>query len=135
MKVLGLDVGTKTIGLATGFSERRITQPLLTLMRKSVRKDTDVLVEICQKHQITYVVVGLPLELSGEEGRSARLARQIGDMLSLKTGLPLSYHDERFTTVEAEKRLLAIGKNAKQRKEMIDQVAAMVIIEDWWKGE
>ena len=135
MKVLGLDVGTKTIGLATGLSERRITQPLLTLKRKSVRKDTDMLVEICREHHITQVVVGLPFELSGEEGRSARLARQVGDMLLSKTGLPLSYHDERFTTVEAEDRLIAIGKNAQQRKEMIDQVAAMVIIEDWWKGE
>lgn len=135
MKVLGLDVGTKTIGLATGLTERRITQPLMTLERKSVRKDTDALVEICKKQQITYLVVGLPLELSGKEGRSARLARQVGDMLSEKTGLQLSYHDERFTTVEAETRLLQIGKNGKQRKEMIDQVAAMVIIEDWWKGE
>ena len=56
-------------------------------------------------------------------------------MLFSKTGLPLVYHDERFTTVEAENRLMAIGKNAQQRKEMVDQVAAMVIIEDWWKGE
>ena len=79
-------------------------------------------------------MVGLPLELSGKEGRSARLARQIGDSLAEKTGLPLSYHDERFSTVEAEERLLAAGKNAKQRKQIIDQVAAMVIIEDWWRG-
>jgi len=135
MKVLGLDVGTKTIGLATGLSERRIAQPLFTLARKSVQKDTDALVELCKKHQITQLVVGLPLELSGEEGRSARLARQIGDMLAEKTGLNLVYHDERFTTVEAETRLQELGKNAKERKEMIDQVAAMVILEDWWKGQ
>ena len=134
MKILGLDVGTKTIGLAIGLSERKITQPLQTLARKSVRKDTDALVVICKERDITKLVVGLPLELSGKEGRSARLARQIGDSLAEKTGLPLVYHDERFSTVEAEERLLAVGKNAKQRKKIIDQVAAMVIIEDWWRG-
>ena len=135
MKILGLDVGTKTIGLATGLSERKITQPLMTLARKSVRKDTDIVAELCRKHSITQLVVGLPLELSGKEGRSARLARQIGVALQEKTGLPLAYHDERFSTVEAETRLQAAGKTAMQQKEIIDQVAAMVIIEDWWKGE
>jgi putative Holliday junction resolvase len=77
-------------------------------------------------------VVGLPIELSGKEGRSARLARQVGDMLAEKTGLPLVYHDESFSTVEAETRLQTLGKNEQQRKEMIDQIAAVVILEDWW---
>ena len=133
MKILALDVGTKTIGLATGYSKTRITQPLFTLQRKSVKKDTDQLLEVCGKHEIEQLVVGLPLELSGEEGRSARLARQVGDMLAEKTKLPLDYQDERFSTVEAEKRLIDAGKNAKQRKAIIDQVAAMVILEDWWR--
>lgn len=132
MKALGLDVGTKTIGLAIGVIERKLARPLTTLARKSVRKDTDEMVVICKKHQITHLVVGLPIELSGEEGRSARLARQVGDMLAEKTGLPLTYHDEGFTTVEAETRLQTLGKTERERKEMIDQIAAVVILEDWW---
>jgi len=135
MKIVSLDVGSKTIGVAIGFSDRRITQPILTLQRKSVKKDALKLQELCRKEAIDEIVVGLPLELSGEEGRSARLARQIGLALGELSGLPVHYQDERYSTVEAENRLREAGKTARQQKEMIDQVAAMVILEDWWRSQ
>ena len=82
MKILALDVGTKTIGVATGWTSNQITQPLVTLQRKSVKKDAVQLQTICQQQSIEHLVVGLPLELDDQEGRSARLARQVGDWTS-----------------------------------------------------
>lgn len=130
-RVLGLDVGTKTIGIALGLMSMSLTEPVMTLSRKGVNKDIVQLVQICQRHQVQRVIVGLPLQLDGTEGRSARLARQIGDALALATGLEVEYFDERFTTVEASHRLQDSGVNSRNQKEMIDQVAAMVILEDW----
>jgi len=135
MKILALDVGTKTIGIAIGWTTNQITQPVLTLQRKSVKKDSLRLQEICRKQEIDCLVVGLPLELDGKEGRSARLARQVGDALQERTGLPLHYQDERYSTVEAENRLQEAGKSALERKAIIDQVAAMVILEDWFSNQ
>ena len=134
MNVIALDVGTKTIGVAKGRTETEITQPLLTLKRKSVKKDVRQLLSICQEHGIEQIVVGLPLELDGVEGRSARLARQVGDGLQAISGLPLAYQDERYSTVEAERRLRIAGRSAHDMKSVIDQVAAMVILEDWLAG-
>jgi putative holliday junction resolvase len=132
LKVLALDVGTKTIGIAVGWSTTQITQPLITLQRKSVKKDAAQIKEICLQNEIEHIVTGLPLELDGNEGRSARLARQVGVAASEKTQLPLSYQDERYSTVEAESRLRKAGKNSVAIKKVVDQVAAMIILEDWF---
>lgn len=130
-RVLGLDVGTKTIGIALGLVRLSLAEPLSTLSRKGVKKDVVHLSQLCRQHQAQQVIVGLPYQLDGTEGRSARLARQIGDALSSETGLPVVYFDERFTTVEASRRLQDSGVNSRHQKQMIDQVAAMVILEDW----
>lgn len=130
-RVLGLDVGTKTIGIALGLVRLSLAEPLSTLSRKGVKKDVVQLSQLCRQHQIQQIIVGLPYQLDGTEGRSARLARQIGDALGIDTGLPVIYFDERFTTVEASRRLQDSGVNSRNQKQMIDQVAAMVILEDW----
>ena len=130
-RVLGLDVGTKTIGVALGLVSMSLTEPVMTLGRKGVKKDVVQLTQLCQRHQIHRVIVGLPLQLDGTEGRAARLARQVGDALAVATGLEVEYFDERFTTVEASRRLHDSGVNSRNQKAMIDQVAAMVILEDW----
>jgi putative Holliday junction resolvase len=130
-RVLGLDVGTKTIGVALGLVSMSLTEPVVTLSRSGVKKDVVQLVQICQRHPVQRIIVGLPLQLDGTEGRSARLARQIGDALAAATGIEVEYFDERFTTVEASSRLHDSGVNSRNQKQMIDQVAAMVILEDW----
>ena len=127
--ILGLDVGTKTIGVAR--ARGRMAFPVTTLRRKSVRHDTEQLYQICRKNGVTAVVVGLPLELDGGEGRSARLARQIGEALAARTGLPVHYQDERYSTVEASRRLTEQGLSARQQRSVIDQAAAAVILQDW----
>lgn len=129
--LLALDVGTKTIGVARADTRALLPTPLTTLVRKGVHKDCLRLAELCTRHQVEAVVVGLPYELDGSEGRSARLARQVGDALAQLTALPVHYQDERFSTVEATHRLRAAGYSARQQKGRIDQAAAAVILQDW----
>jgi len=133
--ILALDVGTQRIGLAKGRLLTRLAAPLQTIRRRSVRKDSQQLAAICQQQKIAVILVGLPLQLDGQEGRSARLARQVGDALHELTGLPVQYHDERFSSVEAERRLREVGKSFHKRKKQIDEIAAAVILEDWFQNQ
>ena len=130
--ILSLDVGTKTIGVARAYTTGpRIATPMLTLRRKSVKKDAAAIAELCRKHDASAVVVGLPLEEDGGEGRPVRLARQVGGAVGELTGLPVHYQDERYSTLEASRRLSAQGMDARRQKSVIDQAAAAVILEDW----
>ncbi|MSP56275.1 MAG: Holliday junction resolvase RuvX [Myxococcales bacterium] len=129
--LLSLDVGTKTIGVA--ICEGGVVLPVFTLARASVARDTARLKEFAEARTVTAVIVGLPYELDGSEGRSARLARQIGGAMAL-FGLPVHYQDERFTTVEALDRLGSAGVFGVRRKAAVDQVAACVILEEWIKS-
>ena len=131
--ILALDVGTKTIGIARADIVARLASPHSTLARQGVKKDTARLVHLIQELGAEQVVVGLPYELDGAEGRSARLARQIGDAISEASGLPVHYQDERYSTVEAEHRLRQAGHDGRQRKSVIDQAAAAVILEDYFR--
>jgi len=133
--ILALDVGTKTIGIARARAPLNIPQTLNTLARRSVRKDAHALAIVCGKEGATTVVVGLPYELNGNEGRSARLARQVGEALGELTGLPIHYQDERFSTVEASRRLYAQGLSSREQRSRIDAAAAAVILEDWLESK
>lgn len=128
---LALDVGTKTIGVAA--AGRGIVMPVCTLARQSVVKDCKRILDLCQSRGIGRVVVGLPYELDGTETRSARLARQIGEAVAA-TGMPVYYQDERFSTVEAITRLGEAGVYGERRKAAVDQIAAVVILEEWLKA-
>ncbi|MFT7520005.1 MAG: putative Holliday junction resolvase [Kiritimatiellia bacterium] len=134
-RVLALDVGTKTIGVAVTDPLRMFGQPVVTVSRKGVRKDVVELQVIVDKFEPDQIVVGLPFELDGTEERSARLARQIGEALATSSGLPVAYQDERFSSVEAERKLIAMNVSRKKRKQIIDQVAAVVILESWLREE
>lgn len=130
-RALGLDVGTKTIGVAVTDPLGLMAHPVTTLSRKGVRKDVEKLCVLVTDREIAQIVVGLPYELDGTEARPARLARQIGDALAEATGLPLAYVDERFSSVAAERQLLAANLSRAKRKQVIDQQAAVVILESW----
>jgi len=129
--ILSLDVGTKTIGIARVSVGATLVSPHSTIARKGVRKDVARLLELCRSQKAEAVVVGLPYELDGAEGRSARLARQVGDALAEASGLPVHYQDERYSTVEAARRLQEAGHSARDQRSIIDQAAAAVILEDW----
>lgn len=134
-RVLALDVGTKTIGVAVSDPMRLFGQPVGTLSRRGVNKDVASLLPVVEEHDPDLLIVGLPLELDGSETRSARLARQVGDTLGDATGLWVAYHDERYSSVEAERHLLAQDVSRHKRKQVIDQVAAVVILESWLREQ
>ena len=129
--IIALDVGTRTIGIARAQIPNGIPTPHCTLSRQGVKKDTAKIVHIIEELRAVGVVVGLPYELDDTEGRSARLARQIGEAVAAAAGLAVHYQDERYSTVVAEERLIESGYNAQQRKKIIDQAAAAVILSDW----
>jgi putative Holliday junction resolvase len=128
---IGLDVGTLTIGVAASDGIGMLAHPWTTLARQGVRKDCDALIALFAEREVGRIVVGMPYELDGSEARSARLARQIGEALATRTGLEVSYVDERFTSVEAERRLIEAGRSRAKRKLTIDQAAAAVILQSW----
>ena len=128
-RIMALDVGTKTIGIAKSDPLGLFAQPVVTLARKGVNKDVTRIMEIVEEHEIRSVVVGLPYELDGTEERSARLARQIGEAMAARMGQEVYYVDERFSSVEAERRLIEMDVSRARRKTLIDQMAAMIILE------
>jgi putative Holliday junction resolvase len=133
-RILALDVGTKTIGIAMTDPLCIMAHPVHTLARQGVRKDTEALVHLSRERGVDTVVVGLPLELDGTEERSARLARQIGDAVGAATQWPVHYVDERYTSVDAERHLIRADVSRQRRKEVIDQVAAVLILESWLRS-
>ena len=130
---LALDVGTKTIGVATSTGVMPVATARFTLDRAGVKRDVARLVSAIEGagHAVETVVVGLPLEMDEAERRICRLARQVGDTLGEQTGWTVVYQDERWTTIEARRRLEMKGIFGRRQKETIDAEAAAVILEDW----
>ena len=138
-KALGLDVGTKTIGVAISDSLGIGANPICTIKRQGVRRDVEKIVEIVRSEELTELIVGLPLELDETEARSARLARQVGDALGEALGINPIYIDERYSSVDAEEILIAADLSRKRRKQVIDQTAAVFILQSYldhgdWSG-
>ena len=129
---VSLDVGTKTIGVARAPARGpKLATPQFTLRREGLKRDIPrLLATISQWGVVDTWVVGLPLELDGTEGRSARLARQVGDAV-VERGGRVDYQDERFSTVEASRRLREQGVDSREQRQRIDSAAAAVILEDW----
>lgn len=130
-KIISLDVGTKTIGVAKCFADTQMVFPVCTLKRKSVKKDSIQIAEICKSELPSLIVVGLPLLADGTEGRMARLARQIGVAVGGLNQIPVVYQDESDSSLEAQERLNRSSKSSRAHKDVIDQEAAIVILERW----
>ena len=128
---MALDVGTKTIGVAVSDPLGMLAHPVVTLSRKGVRQDTVKIAELVTAREVGRVVVGLPLELDGTEERSARLARQIGVAVRASAGLPVGYLDERYSSVDAERQLIEADVSRERRKAIIDQQAAVLILQSF----
>jgi putative holliday junction resolvase len=140
MRALGLDVGSKTIGLARSDSEGLIASAWEVLERKGHDADARALVERIEREHFDHVVVGLPLELDGREGRRVKAVRRFLAVLEPKLAeLPRSPEarvlvhtwDERFSTAAAERTLLEADVSRARRKQKIDAVAAQFILQGW----
>jgi putative Holliday junction resolvase len=130
-RLLGVDYGSVRVGLAVSDSEHRIASPLTTYRRQGAQQDARYFRTIVEEEEIGALVVGLPVHLSGVEGQKANEARKFGKWLAETTGLPVTFFDERFTTVEAEGFLLAAGMTNKRRKERRDRVAAQILLQSY----
>jgi len=130
-RVLALDLGRRRIGLAVSDELGWTAQGLPTLQRTTIREDLSRLAELADKLHVTRIVIGLPLHLSGTEGRQAGHAREFGDRVKAKTNLPVEYWDERLTTVEAQRVLRQSGISIEKRGKAVDQLSAVLILESW----
>ena len=132
--MLGLDVGSKTIGVAVSDELRLCAHAVRTLARQGTRGDVVQVAALCQTYQTQELVVGLPYDCEGNEGKRAARVRVLGDALAA-AGMQVSYQDESFSTVEAEEHLLAADMSRARRKQVIDKLAAAVILQAWLDGQ
>lgn len=131
MRIFGLDVGTRTVGVAISDALGMTAQPLTTLRRTGLRADLAELRRLAETHEVRQAVVGLPLNMDGTEGPSAAAARAFGEALARALDIPVEYQDERLSTVAAQRALLEADVSRARRREVVDQVAAALILQTW----
>ena len=128
-RLLGLDVGTKTIGLALSDVMRQIATPLETIRRTKFSADATRLLDLARQHGVGGFVIGLPVNLDGSEGPRAQSTRAFARNLAALTELPMAFWDERLSTAAAERALLEADASRKRRAELIDKMAAAYILQ------
>lgn len=133
MRALGLDVGSKTIGVAMTDEAGIAAHPLRVIERGGTDTDVSAIQTLVVERDITDVVVGIPYELSGKVGHRARRVQEFAHALRDKLSASVKLHeqDERFTTAEAERVLLDADVSRAKRKQVIDQQAAALILQAW----
>lgn len=128
-RLLGLDLGTKTIGLALSDVERRIATPLETIQRIKFKQDAAALLKIAEKHAIAGLVIGLPLNMDGTEGPRAQSTRAFVRNLAPLTDLPIVFWDERMSTLAVTRTLLDADASRARRAAVVDKMAAAYILQ------
>ncbi len=128
-RLMGIDVGTKTLGLAISDVSHMIASGLLTIRRTKFKEDSRRLLEIAKEHAIGGYVVGLPLNLDGTQGARAQASRAFARNLAGLTNAPILMWDERLSTAEAERMLIDADASRRRRAEVIDKVAATIILQ------
>ncbi len=127
--LMGLDFGTKTIGVAVSDGLRRVSTPLSTVKRTKFTKDAEALLAVIDGRGIVGIVLGLPRNMDGTEGPRCQSTRAFARNLAGLTEVPIAFWDERLSTVAAERALLEADTSRKRRAEVIDHVAAGVILQ------
>ncbi|MGA3224672.1 MAG: Holliday junction resolvase RuvX [Acidobacteriaceae bacterium] len=130
-RILGLDVGDRRVGVALSDELGLTAQPVFTLTRKNRRQDLGTLARLVRKYNCTQVVVGNPLYMSGDVSPQALKAQAFAQDLEKETGLAVTLWDERLSTTEAHRHLDAAGHQPGKRRDVIDQVAAVLILQSF----
>jgi putative Holliday junction resolvase len=130
-RILGLDVGDRRVGVAVSDELGLTAQPVLTLVRKNRRQDLGSLRRLVRKYRCKQVVVGNPLYMSGDVSPQALKAQALAQDLQSETGVQVTLWDERLSTTEAHRHLDAAGHQPGKRREVIDQVAAVLILQSF----
>ncbi len=130
-RILGLDVGDRRIGVAVSDELGLTAQPVLTLVRKNRRDDMRSLARLVRKYGCSQIVVGNPLYMSGDISPQALKAQAVAEALKTESGVEVTLWDERLSTTEAHRHLDAAGRSGSDRRSVIDQVAAVLILQSF----
>lgn len=133
-RLLGIDFGSRRLGFAISTPEQTIAGPLENYDRHGSEQDARRLGELIDEYHVAGLVVGLPMHTGGEEGELARKAREFGAWVAGASGLPVAFHDERFTTALAEEHLLSADLSRKKRKARRDKLAAQIMLQSFLDG-
>lgn len=128
-RLIGIDLGTRTIGLALSDVTRMIASPMQTIRRTKFTADVAQLLAVAAEHEIAGFVLGLPANLDGREGPRAQSTRAFARNLNKISALPILLWDERLSTQAAERTLLEADQSRKRRAEVIDKMAATIIMQ------
>ena len=134
MRIIGLDYGTKTVGVAVSDALMITAQPLETIERKSANKLRQTLARIesiIEEYQAERIVLGYPKNMNNTIGERAQKSLEFKEMLERRTGLPVVMWDERLTTVEADRTMMETGIRRENRKEYVDMIAAVFILQGY----
>lgn len=138
MRIMGLDYGSKTVGVAvsdalllTAHAVETISRPQETKLRRTLAR----IEELCREYEIEKIILGFPKNMNNTIGDRAEKSLEFAEMLKRRTGLPVVMWDERLTTVAAERTLMESGVRREHRKEHIDQIAAVFILQGYLDAE
>ncbi len=128
-RLMGLDLGTKTIGIALSDTGRQIASPLETIRREKFTNDAKRLLDLATKHGVVALILGLPLNMDGSEGPRVQATRAFVRNLTQKTDLPILYWDERLSTAAVTRTLIDADASRARRAELVDKLAAAYILQ------
>src|SRR5437764_5229698 len=131
MRVMGLDVGDKTIGIAVSDALLLTAQGRPTLRRRNPESDIEILRRLAEENEVHEIVVGQPLHMDGRESPQSQKVARFAEQLHQVLGLPIVFWDERLTSFEAEQHLERMGLNWRKRREHVDKIAAMIIMQNY----
>ena len=131
MRIMSLDVGSRTIGIACSDALLMTAQGIETIRRTSLEKDFTRLQELITEYEVHELVVGMPKNMNGTKGERAEKTEEFVDKMKEVIDLPVTYWDERLSTVMAERQLIAADVSRKKRKSVIDKMAAVVILQGY----
>lgn len=131
MRIMGLDVGEKRIGIALSDPLGWTAQGYSVLERKGNQADMDYLQKVCRENEVNKIVMGLPLNMDGSAGPKVREIRDFAARVKKALGLPVEFWDERLTTREAERILLEADMSRARRKKVVDKLAAVTILQSY----
>ena len=128
-RLLGVDIGQKTVGLALSDISRRIATPMETLILKKFSKTAVQLLDICLEHQVGALIIGLPVNMDGTEGPRCQSVRQFARNLEAHFDMEMAFWDERLSTVAVTKTMLEADMSRAKRAEHVDKMAAAYILQ------
>lgn len=131
MRYMGLDFGDKTIGIAISDDLGWTAQPKAVIRRRNLTDDFAILKEYIEKYDVQEIIVGLPINMDGTEGIRVKRTEEFVNFLRKKVDIPVQVWDERLTTKQAENILLEADLSRRRRKEVIDQIAASIILQNY----